>query len=51
MNSTLQDYVCRDCGKRFVVSITATAFHGPCPDCGCSTFQIFPHVSEAPRTP
>lgn len=40
-----QDYICRDCGRTFVVSVMATAFKGPCDICGSWTFKVLPHES------
>ena len=50
-DTTLQDYICRDCCARFVVSTRATAFHGPCPHCGCGTFIVRPHIDPVQYNP
>lgn len=50
-NDTLQDYICRDCCARVVVSTTATAFRGPCAQCGCWTFEVRPHIDPVRYNP
>ncbi len=44
----LQGWTCQDCGRVYVVSVTATAHHGPCEDCGSHRFALTPHRWVAP---